>query len=139
MTVTLTGEAETKMHVLLGEQDSRAGLAQLPQQPADVLHDDWRPSLGSSGVTAHGSMPHLVSMRSIRWPSSYGVGKISVQRRATPLLGLPTLNVGAVNSGLNVNSVPDRAEIGIDIRSVPGLTHDRIREHLRAELGDEFF
>jgi succinyl-diaminopimelate desuccinylase len=45
--------------------------------------------------------------------------------------------VGTVHAGLNVNSVPDRAEIGIDIRSIPGLDHARIEEHLRAELGDE--
>jgi succinyl-diaminopimelate desuccinylase len=52
-------------------------------------------------------------------------------------LGSPTLNVGTVHAGLNVNSVPDRAEIGIDIRSIPSLEHSRIQEHLRAELGDD--
>ena len=36
-----------------------------------------------------------------------------------------------------MNSVPDLAEIGIDIRSIPGLDHSRIQEHLKAELGDE--
>src|SRR5215213_6657487 len=49
----------------------------------------------------------------------------------------PTLNVGTVHAGLNVNSVPDLAEIGIDIRSIPGLDHSRIQEHLKAELGDD--
>jgi succinyl-diaminopimelate desuccinylase len=56
---------------------------------------------------------------------------------AHPHLGSPTLNVGTVHAGLNVNSVPDRAEIGIDIRSIPGLDHTRIREHLAAELGPD--
>jgi succinyl-diaminopimelate desuccinylase len=54
-----------------------------------------------------------------------------------PHLGSPTLNVGTVSAGLNVNSVPDLAEIGVDIRSIPGLDHSRIQEHLKAELGDE--
>src|ERR1700716_3278502 len=54
-----------------------------------------------------------------------------------PYLGSPTLNVGTIHAGLNVNSVPDRAEIGIDIRSIPGLDHLRIQEHLKAELGDD--
>ena len=53
-----------------------------------------------------------------------------------PYLGSPTLNVGTVRAGLNVNSVPDLAEIGIDIRSIPGLDHSRIQEHLKAELGE---
>src|SRR5438270_9170088 len=52
-------------------------------------------------------------------------------------LGSPTLNVGSVHAGLNVNSVPDLAEIGIDIRSIPGLDHSRIQEHLKAELGED--
>jgi hypothetical protein len=33
--------------------------------------------------------------------------------------------------------VPDLAEIGIDIRSIPGLDYSRIQEHLKAELGDD--
>jgi hypothetical protein len=45
-------------------------------------------------------------------------------------LGAPTLNVATVRAGLNVNSVSDLAEIGIDIRSIPGLDHSRIQEHL---------
>ena len=33
--------------------------------------------------------------------------------------------------------LPRLAEIGIDIRSIPGLDHSRIQEHLKAELGDD--
>ena len=36
-----------------------------------------------------------------------------------------------------MNSVPDLAEIGLDIRSIPGLDHSRIQEHLKAELGED--
>ena len=59
-----------------------------------------------------------------------------IELPASPLL----LNhVGTVHAGLNVNSVPDLAEIGIDIRSIPGLDHSRIQEHLKAELGDDIW
>jgi succinyl-diaminopimelate desuccinylase len=56
---------------------------------------------------------------------------------AHPHLGSPTLSVGTVRAGLNVNSVPDLAEIGIDIRSIPELEHARIQEHLKAELAED--
>ena len=56
-----------------------------------------------------------------------------------PYLGSPTLNVGTVRSGLNVNSVPDLAEIGIDIRSIPGLDHSRMQEHLKGRIGPRHF
>jgi succinyl-diaminopimelate desuccinylase len=35
-----------------------------------------------------------------------------------PVMGHPTLNVGTINGGLNVNSVSNLAEIEIDLRSV---------------------
>jgi succinyl-diaminopimelate desuccinylase len=53
------------------------------------------------------------------------------------LLGRPTLNVGTISGGLNINSVPDRAEIGIDIRTIPGQEHAALRRRLQAALGDE--
>ena len=90
------------------------------------------------GVTAHGSMPHLgdnAAFKAARAISALENFQFNVA--AHPCLGSPTLNVGTVRAGLNVNSVPDLAEIGIDIRSIPGLEHSRIQEHLKAELGDD--
>ncbi|MGQ0681743.1 M20 family metallopeptidase [Bradyrhizobium sp.] len=90
------------------------------------------------GVTAHGSMPHLgvnAAFKAARAITALESFQFNVAPH--PYLGSPTLNVGTVRAGLNVNSVPDLAEIGIDIRSIPGLDHSRIQEHLKAELGDE--
>ncbi len=90
------------------------------------------------GVTAHGSMPHLgvnAAFKAARAITALESFQFNVAPH--PHLGSPTLNVGTVRAGLNVNSVPDLAEIGVDIRSIPGLDHARIQEHLRAELGDE--
>jgi len=53
------------------------------------------------------------------------------------VLGMPTLNVGTVNGGLNVNSVPDGAEVGIDIRTTPGTDHSKMHTDLSGYLGDE--
>jgi succinyl-diaminopimelate desuccinylase len=90
------------------------------------------------GVTAHGSMPHLgvnAAFKAARAITALESFQFNVAPH--PYLGSPTLNVGTVRAGLNVNSVPDLAEIGIDIRSIPGLDHSRIQEHLKAELGDD--
>jgi succinyl-diaminopimelate desuccinylase len=91
-----------------------------------------------TGVTAHGSMPHLGVSAAYKAAKALTVlEKFQFNIAPHPYLGSPTLNVGTVHAGLNFNSVPDRAEIGIDIRSIPGLDHARIQEHLRAELGDD--
>jgi succinyl-diaminopimelate desuccinylase len=90
------------------------------------------------GVTAHGSMPHLginAAFKAARAVTALETFQFNVAPH--PYLGSPTLNVGTVHAGLNVNSVPDLAEICVDIRSIPGLDHSRIQEHLKAELGDE--
>lgn len=90
------------------------------------------------GVTAHGSMPHLGVNAAFKAARALTVlENFQFNVASHPNLGAPTLNVGTVRAGLNVNSVPDLAEIGIDIRSIPGLDHSRIQEHLKAELGDD--
>ena len=88
------------------------------------------------GVTAHGSMPErgdnaiFKAARVALALEHYDFGT-----RAHPLLGSPTLNVGTVHGGLNINSVPDLARIGIDIRTIPGQDHAALIERLRARVG----
>jgi succinyl-diaminopimelate desuccinylase len=90
------------------------------------------------GVTAHGSMPHLGVSAAYKAARALTIlENFQFNAKPHPYLGSPTLNVGTVHAGLNVNSVPDRAEIGIDIRSIPGLDHARIQEQLKAELGED--
>ena len=92
----------------------------------------------TSGVTAHGSMPER------------GVNAISKAARAVtrleqftfdvpphPVLGRATLNVGTIAGGMNVNSVPDAATIGIDIRTIPGQPHTAVLRRLGDYLGQE--
>lgn len=92
----------------------------------------------TTGVTAHGSMPEK------------GVNAVYKAARAVTLLeqfdfnvarhdvlGGATLNVGTIQGGLNINSVPDRAAIGIDIRTIPAQEHARIRDQLASYLGPD--
>src|SRR6266536_1967063 len=57
--------------------------------------------------------------------------------RGNPVIGAPTLNVGTLHGGLNLNSVPDRAEIGIDIRTILGMRHGLLRDQIASYLGPE--
>ena len=90
------------------------------------------------GVTAHGSMPDkgvnavYKAARAVSKLEEFG---FNVAPHA--VMGSPTLNVGWMHGGLNVNSVPDKAEIGIDIRSIPGQRHARVREEIASALGPE--
>ena len=42
---------------------------------------------------------------------------------AHAVMGKPTLNVGTIAGGNTVNAVADSADIGVDIRTVPGMDH----------------
>jgi succinyl-diaminopimelate desuccinylase len=51
-----------------------------------------------------------------------------------PLLGGPTLNLGTIKGGTNLNSVPDLAEFTIDIRTIPGQDHETILSRVKGNL-----
>lgn len=90
----------------------------------------------TSGVTAHGSMPE----RGVNAVYKAARAVLALERFAFgvaphPMLGAPTLNVGTIAGGLNVNSVPDAATVGIDIRTVPEQKHTLVRDQVSAALG----
>ncbi len=90
------------------------------------------------GVTAHGSMPQMGVNAVIK--AAQAVLALSAFRfdvAPDPLLGEPTLNVGTIKGGLNVNSVPDEAVIGIDIRTIPAQRHAQLRQQIEALLGPD--
>jgi len=72
------------------------------------------------GKAAHGSQPHLgvnailtMSRFLLRLPEA-------LPHRVHPLVGAPTVNVALVAGGSAPNVVPDRCEVEIDRRIVPG-------------------
>jgi succinyl-diaminopimelate desuccinylase len=90
------------------------------------------------GVTAHGSMPEK-GVNAV-YKAACAVTCLEHFHYATPphpMMGQGTMNVGTIRGGLNINSVPDEAVIGIDMRTVPTQTHAGIREQLVAALGPE--
>ena len=92
----------------------------------------------ATGVAAHGSMPEqgdnavVKAARMILKLQDYAFGI-----PPHPVLGAPTLNIGTFAGGSNINSVPDEAVFGIDIRTVPGRSNRDVLADLRGYLGHE--
>lgn len=90
------------------------------------------------GVAAHGAMPeHGVNAvrkaaEIVRRLDGFCGGK-----GEHAVLGKPTLNIGTFQGGEIVNAVPDWAEVGIDIRTVPGMDHGQLQHELREILAPE--
>ena len=92
----------------------------------------------ATGVTVHGSMPHLGVNAIYKAARAIGaIERFNFDVAPHPLLGAPTLNVGTMKGGMNLNSVPDRAEFTIDIRTIPGQDHKTLLGRIRAHLGDQ--
>lgn len=91
-----------------------------------------------AGVTAHGAMPErgenaiYKAARVVQALERFDFGAVD-----HPLMGRPTLNVGTIRGGLNINSVPDETEITVDIRTVPGLDHGEVTARVRRTVAPE--
>jgi succinyl-diaminopimelate desuccinylase len=84
------------------------------------------------GVSAHGSMPQL-GVNAI-YKAARALGKLEAFDfgvPAHPVMGKPTLNVGTIAGGNTVNAVADSADIGVDIRTVPGMDHAALLRSLQ--------
>jgi len=146
VTLVLTGGEETGSHgakalVEAGLVDDASFLVVGEPTANHFIHGHkgalWL-SACCSGVTAHGSTPHLGDNALLK--AARAVVKLEdYQFNAAPhpVMGSPTLNIGTMHSGQNINSVPDRAEFTIDIRTIPGLAHDRVRDQLGMSAGDD--
>jgi succinyl-diaminopimelate desuccinylase len=91
----------------------------------------------TSGITAQGSMPEK-GINAIH-KAAEAVAKLKefeFNEARHLVMGPPTLNVGTIRGGININSVPDFAEIGVDIRTVPGIDHRRLLEQMASYLGE---
>lgn len=90
------------------------------------------------GKAAHGATPHhgknaVHAMARVveELETNYAA---TLKRRTHPLLGHATVNVGFIAGGKQPNIVPDRCEILIDRRTLPGETDVRVFTELRALL-----
>ena len=136
------GRAGLELVLTAGEEIGCAGAASIVAAP-DVLGrvgalvvgepTGMAPHFGHRGViwlrlrfrgrTAHASTPEegdnavLKAARAALLLAGHGFDGLS-----HAMLGRPTLNVGRIDGGLNLNSVPDAAALGVDLRTLPGQT-----------------
>jgi succinyl-diaminopimelate desuccinylase len=90
----------------------------------------------AKGVTAHGSMPEQgdnAVYKAAR--AALALEAFDFSQDEHPVLGRPTVNVGWMRGGLNVNSVPDEARLGVDVRLVPGVHRERLVERFNEAAG----
>jgi acetylornithine deacetylase len=107
--------------------------------------------LAFTGRAAHSGYPHLG--RSAIEPAARAIVALAALRRtmeaerppnadAFPAVPFAALNVGTVSGGSAANVIPDRCEMQLGIRVLPGMTADamaeRIRETVRSEVGEPF-
>ena len=107
-------------------------------QPVIAHKGCVRYRIAARGVSAHGSMPdqgvnaiHRIAEVVAR------LRRFDFRTAPHPLLGAPTLNVGTITGGSGINLVADAAELGVDIRLVPGQQEESVRARLQAELGTD--
>lgn len=91
----------------------------------------------AAGRAAHGSAPELGDNAVVKlaraavalhdhgdWPAQEGFGPV-------------TANVGVLRGGVQVNVVPDAAELMLDVRTVPAATGDEVRSLVRSVAGPD--
>lgn len=94
--------------------------------------------IAARGVSAHGSMPDQ-GVNAIHRIAEVVARLRSFDFRTPrhPLLGAPTLNIGTIAGGTGINLVADSAEIGVDVRLIPGQDEETVRARLQTELGPD--
>ena len=116
----------TCVKVVLPNRWCRVSTMSLDNQQLDI-----NPKTGEGGL-------YELFAKIGRWlKAAVALEQFSFETGPHPLMGMPTLNVGTVRGALNINSVPDAAEMSIDIRSVAGQDHGALLQCLCRVLGPQ--
>ena len=87
------------------------------------------------GVTAHSSMPELGDNAIYKAVRAIGaLEQFAFDGPDHPVMGRPTMVVSQMQGGMNVNSVPDRAEFAVDVRTIPGQDLAALRQKIRETI-----
>lgn len=89
------------------------------------------------GKAAHSSVPHegrnaITDMMKVMEYLEKSKG--SLDHNVHPLCGLPTLSVGTIRGGCQINIVPDQCSIKVDRRLIPGEQPDRVMNEIKRGL-----
>ena len=138
----LVSDEESHGHQGMGFLTQRGGIhgdAALVGEPTDlhpvIAHKGalWL-RMSTFGKSAHSAKPHLGvnaigkmmalidRLNSIPW------------EREHPLLGKPTLSIGTIRGGTKINVVPDRCDIEVDRRMLPGEKREDVLGEMKKIL-----
>lgn len=92
----------------------------------------------ATGKTAHSSMPEKGDNAIYKVVEAISrLRNIDFGAEEDQLLGFPTINVGKISGGMNINSVPDRAEFTIDVRTTSTISHETILKKIQEVAGND--
>jgi succinyl-diaminopimelate desuccinylase len=142
--LVLTAAEETgalgAFHLRTALRDCRSGPLLIAEPTANAVVHGHKGALwveaGTSGVTAHGSTPHLGDNALYKLARAVTrLESFTFRTGPHPVMGSPTLNTGTFQAGLNPNSVPDQARATVDIRTVAGQSHADVIAELARQTG----
>jgi succinyl-diaminopimelate desuccinylase len=89
------------------------------------------------GKSAHGSTPERGENAVVKAANIISeLGQFGFDAPIHEHLGGFSLNIGYCHGGDNINVVPDRAEIGIDVRTTPNLGSQEVKRKIASISGD---
>jgi len=138
----LVSDEESHGHQGMGFLTQREGIrgdAALVGEPTDL-----QPVIGQKGAlwlristlgkSAHGSRPHLgVNAVEKMMKLMERLNAVPLEKEH-PLLGKPTLSIGTIQGGRKINIVPDRCEIEVDRRILPGENREEVLGEMKGTL-----
>jgi acetylornithine deacetylase/succinyl-diaminopimelate desuccinylase family protein len=90
--------------------------------------------MSTLGKSAHGSRPDLgVNAVEKMMKLMERLNSVPLEKEH-PLLGKPTLSIGTIQGGTKINIVPDRCEIEVDRRMLPGEDKEEVLKEMREIL-----
>ncbi|HEX8295929.1 MAG TPA: M20 family metallopeptidase [Chthoniobacteraceae bacterium] len=94
--------------------------------------------LATTGLAAHASRPELGKNAIDQMLDVLAIIRTELAadfaRQTDPVLGSSTLSIGTIRGGTKTNVIPDRCEVSVDLRFVPGHFHRGIVEEIAARL-----
>jgi len=138
----LVSDEESHGHQGMGFLSQRGGIrgdAALVGEPTDLQPVIAQKGalwlrISTLGKSAHGSKPHL-GVNAIEKMMKLMGRLISIPlEKEHPLLGKPTLSIGTIQGGTKINVVPDRCEIEVDRRMLPGEKKEEVLGEMKRVL-----
>jgi succinyl-diaminopimelate desuccinylase len=138
----LVSDEESHGHQGMGFLTHRGGIrgdAALVGEPTDlqpvIAHKGalWL-RISTLGKSAHSARPHLGVNAIERMAKLVDRLNSIPLEKEHPLLGKPTLSIGSIRGGTKINIVPDRCDIEVDRRMLPGEKKEEVLKEMKEIL-----